>query len=409
MSEKSQPSFAVRRGKKHLGIFSAKDLKEMANDGRLQDTDEVSRPGDVWHRASTVRGLEFKAPKAQVPKQAPVKQSTAVAKSEHDTAITPQVVLQNPVSVLLNTLVTDRLSTLYQSVNRGELPEAEFRATGAMMLEQLQQAVTHLENSDSGHPKPAPGKQAGVLPEKGSSPANVRERGSRQQKPGIEPSEFASYPTQSATPTVQSPASGTGIGAVAKLAGAAALGGAFGYLLASQSRSYPGMNTGYGYGGGFQHNGDPGGFPVDSGTAVSDSSDKSMQANVVGFDTTGDGVSDTFVADSNADGVADFRATDDDGDGLIDSFETDNDRDGDFDQKFVSQHDHGEMVATNVPDSAADFEPDLMGMDDDPDGEFEAAELDDELENDDSLDSSDEVGDFDSGDFDSGGDFDFGE
>jgi hypothetical protein len=246
MSEKSQPSFAVRRGKKNVGIFSAKDLKEMANDGRLQETDEVSRPGDVWHRASTVRGLEFKAPKAQFPKQAPVKQSTAVAKSERDTAITPQVVLQNPVSVLLNTLVTDRLSTLYQSVNRGELPEAEFRATGAMMLEQLQQAVTHLETADSGHPKPASGKQVSAPPEKVASPPNVPERGSRQQKPGIGPSEFASYPTQSATPTVQSPASGTGIGAVAKLAGAAALGGAFGYLLASQSRSYPGMNTGYG-------------------------------------------------------------------------------------------------------------------------------------------------------------------
>jgi hypothetical protein len=72
------------------------------------------------------------------------------------------------------------------------------------------------------------------------------------------------------------------------------------------------------------------------------------------------------------------------------------------------------MVATNVPEGSADFEPDLMGMDDDIDGEFEAAELDDELESDDSLDSSDEVGDFDSGDFDSGdvdsgGDFDFGE
>jgi hypothetical protein len=414
MSERSQPSFAVRRGGKHLGIFLAKDLKGMAIDGRLQETDEVSRPGDVWHRASTVRGLEFKAPKVQIPKQAPIQQSTVATKPARDTAITPQVMLQNPVSVLLNTLVTDRLSTLYQSVNRGELKEAEFRVTGAMMLEQLQQAVTHLETADSGHPKPPPGKQAGALPAKVASPANVREQGSRQQKPGIEPSEFASFPTQSAAPTVQSPASGTGIGAVAKLAGAAALGGAFGYLLASQSRSYPGMNTGYGYGGGFQNNGDLGGFPVQSGSAVSDSSDESMHANVVGFDTTGDGISDTFVADSNADGVADFRATDDDGDGLIDSFETDNDRDGDFDQKFVSQHDDGDMVATNVPEGSADFEPDLMGMDDDIDGEFEAAELDDELESDDSLDSSDEVGDFDSGDFDSGdvdsgGDFDFGE
>lgn len=328
----------------------------------------------------------------QVIEPPPIKQDIA-AKSKRDTAVPSQIALKNPVSVLLNTLVTDRLSSLYESMNRGELSDGDFRVVGALMMEQLQQAVTHLEATNPAVPNPAVSKQGGVRPEIIASP--VPALGVRQPKCSVESSEISSPHIQAGQPSVQSPAAAIGLGAVAKLAGAAALGGAFGYLLSSQSRSYPGVGNGYGYASGIPNSGGAFGYPSQNGGAGFDSSENHEGTVVVGFDSTGDGIPDTFVADSNADGIADFRATDDNGDGLIDSFESDSDGDGDFDQKFMA-HDEFEP--------STEIESDVFGMND----EFGTAELDEEIDSDDMLASSDEISDFDSDDFDSNSDVDFG-
>ncbi len=321
----------------------------------------------------------------------------------------------NPVSVLLNTLVTDRLSVLYQDVQQGRLSENDFRITGATLLGQLQQAVRFLE------PKVAESQQShseGVKQDvsakqkKGVEAASeVKVRNAREDRSGASRKQIAAlHPHQNLSPNSPANVGGSGVGGVAKLAGAALLGGAFGYLLSSQARSYPN----HGYGGHLQEGnvlGNGGADYLHSGYGTSDSSFVEGDPTVLGFDTTNDGRPDTFVADTNDDGMADFRATDVDGDGLIDSFESDNDYDGDFDQKFIAENQSTELAQLESSSGLSDeieFDDSDDGYSDDPDEDIESEQWDSEsaIESE-GFETSDDVADFDGGDLDFG-DFDLG-
>lgn len=286
------------------------------------------------------------------------KGDAAIHQNNNETSADPK--LQNPVSVLLNSLVIDCLTERQKKVSQNALSEAEFNDFAKALLFQLQGAISHLETSglrlpserNTGTPGvPSPKKlehpstkssqtigAASLYPARGiTAPAGPEDR--RRLSAEMRARDIATAPPS--LPPVSPQTSGSG--GMAKIAGAALLGGAFGYLIGS--RPTPGVghvtHSGHGF------------FPTESDRAdefdprhsqasyVSETDGPSSDGHadhsrVIGFDSSGDGVPDHFVVDTDGDGNADALAHDANSDGLIDSFEMDNDNDGRFDQRFVA-------------------------------------------------------------------------
>ena len=270
--------------------------------------------------------------------------------------------LQNPVSVLLNSLVIDCLTERQKKVPLNALSESEFHDFARVILFQLQGAISQLESSgfrspseqntgtqsvasqkELGHPSTKSSQAIGT--ESRTTPSAPEDR--RRFSAEMPARDFAAAspptlpPVVAPPPPVSPPASG--IGAMAKIAGAALLGGAFGYLMGS--RPNHGVGHGTHFGQGFSpmdpvlaDESYPRASHVSYGSETDDpSSDRNTdRSRMIGFDTSGDGVPDHFVVDTDGDGDADVISHDANSDGLIDSFEMDNDNDGRFDQRFVA-------------------------------------------------------------------------
>jgi hypothetical protein len=427
MASRTSQFFYLRRGTDQSGPFIARELKEMVTDGRLLPDDFVSREGGDWHRASTVGGLEFRqgnnqqkviAPPVPVVAEAPP--PLPPSKPALPTGNLQDVALpQNPVSVLLNSLVTEKIAGLHKEFESGRLAQSQFESTGRLLLQQLQSAVNYLSRLDTLTSKATESGPIGNLP---AANTNAKISDPKNAKPEVRkqrPLPQADPPPIPISNSVSQTSSGFGLGGIASVAGAAVLGGAFGYLLANQSRhshvgAYGLPHTDLPEYGSAQFVGGGNTAHSDAGAEFEDDSD------VIAVDTNGDSVADKFVADTNGDNVADFTATDDDGDGLIDSFETDLDHDGDFDRRFV--HDplsdgpagiDNNGLADNADFAAIDGELDAESDLDDVDAEWDSAELDSDVGDSelgavDSDFNSFDSGDFDSGGFD-GGDMDFGD
>lgn len=413
MTERSSTEFFARRGKCIMGLFNSAALKAMALDTRLLPTDEISLEGRVWHVATSVKGLVFGTPvppgksPPTLPEPRTVSGQVGSSKARNtDSATIGNASLKNPVSLLLNSLVTDKLFSLRQCVNQGSLDSAAFETTGKSLLIQLQEAVAYLESLPTVRPDGVSAPERDRI----TSPSAAKTANSS----GASAVNQSLTRNRTTTRPIIGPTSPTGIGSVATMAGAAVLGGAFGYLLGNQSRGHVGLgeshpspqeNT-YSYGNAFLASDTNGGGEL--GTIANEPA-------VIGFDADKDGRTESFIADTDGDQIADVRATDDDGDGLIDSFETDLDHDGHFDQRFVS-----EPIGDPAPSGDSDWN--LANGDSGSDGEEpwneimseDSTDLDYEVEVDEvetaELMADDEIidADFDTDGFEEFDNFDFG-
>jgi len=378
-----------------IWAITKSELKYWAANLKVQPHESVSLDGSSWRKLSDIPGLFA----TKVAPASPNRQLTAPKKltppARQPQQLQPPVPnpLSNPIAALLNTLVTERLEELQEKVQRGEIDAKQFEAKGRRLLEQLLAAIEAFPGGasprDTEHGTSIVEKSKSILPPPRAAAANRSATRQHDQASlaGLESSVRSPEPT--------------GIGSVAKLAGAAILGGAFGYLLANQ-RVHAGQYGGTDFhpmSGGWEHD-------YDRNTVASDIGHGDSHAAMV-IDSNADGVVDLMPLDQNSDGVADFVAHDNDGDGLIDSFEVDADLDGTFDQRFVEDPSFapseniesdgggaddglemtGEMLA-EVPE-------DVMG-DDEVDSEL-SSELDSSLENEDDFQSDDAGFDDDAG------------
>lgn len=388
------------------GPFSGVQIKQRAATGAILSHHHIQENGSPkLYEARLVPGLFETQPQSTAPTSSPPPAGNG-ERGQQPGPLKPR--FRNPVSALLNSLTTITLDNMHARVGRGELTQAAFEQSGAVLLTELQSAIVFAESlPDSSRPAGATGADQ---PNSGDAPQRAPQPG----RPGGRPltgtvippardsartSGAKSAPRQA---PIATPAAAVGSsGASALQLGAAALaGGAWGYLLARQGGMGHGMAYGHGMGDTHIHY-----HGTASDFADTSSHDMAMadhvpvsyeqpqaesQANVMGVDSNNDGLVDTFYGDSNGDGTADVMGRDTDADGDLDHIAIDSNNDGTFDRSFTE--DDATAEADDMTDSAEDEVDDQDFESEGDDADYDAGDY---------GDIADTGGDF-------GGDFDFG-
>jgi hypothetical protein len=397
--------FHVFDNQRH-GPFSGLQIKQRAAAGTILPHHHIQEDGSPkLYEARLVPGLFEPQPQSTAPASSPLPAGNG-ERNQQAAPLKPR--FRNPVSALLNSLTTITLDNMHARVGRGELTQAAFEQSGAVLLTELQSAIVFAESL------PESSRPAGANTPDKPKPGDAQQRAPEAGRPGgrpltgtvVPPARESARASAAKSPTRQAPAASPAVvagssGASALQLGAAALaGGAWGYLLAQQG----GMGRGMAYG----H--DTGDTHIHYHGTASDFADTSSQdmatadhvpasyeepqadsqAHVMGVDSNNDGLVDTFYGDSNGDGKADVMGRDTDADGDLDHIAIDSNNDGTFDRNFTE--DDATAEADGMTDSA---EEDVDDQDFESDGD---ADYDDAG---DYGDMADAGGDF-------GGDFDFG-
>jgi hypothetical protein len=399
--------FHVFDNQRH-GPFSGVQIKQRAADGAILPHHHIQEDGSPkLYEARLVPGLFGVQAPSTAAGNNPVR-SAGGENRQQPGRLKPR--FRNPVSALLNSLTTITLDNMHARVGRGELTQATFEQSGAVLLTELQSAIVFAESLPDSS-RPADGNTS-TEPESG----DARRRAPEAGRPGARPltgtvvppardaaraGDAKSRPRQA--PLASAAVSAGSSGASALQLGAAALaGGAWGYLLARQGGMGHGMAYGQGMGDTHIHyRGTASDFADTSASDMStadhvpvsyEQPQTDSPAHVMGVDSNNDGLVDTFYGDSNGDGRADVMGRDTDADGDLDHIAIDSNNDGTFDRSFTE-------------DEATDEAEDMTeSAEDDPE--------DAEIESDGDVDDADyDVGDYGDiadagGDF--GGDFDFG-
>lgn len=399
--------FHVIDNQRH-GPFSGIQIKQRAAAGAILPHHHIQEDGSPkLYEARLVPGL--------FDSQAPSTAATtgAVPSGGGDNGQQPGQLkprFRNPVSAFLNSLTTITLDNMHARVGRGELTQAAFEQSGAVLLTELQSAIVFAESlPDSSRPA---GASASDKPKSG----DAKQPGPEAARPGgrpltgtvVPPAPGAGRDGNAKSPPRHAPMASPAVaagssGASALQLGAAALaGGAWGYLLARQGGMGHGMAYGHGMGDTHIHyHGSASDFadtPAnDMATAdlvpvTYEHPQADSQAHAMGVDSNNDGLVDTFYGDSNGDGAADVMGRDTDADGDLDQIAIDSNHDGTFDRSFTE--DDANAEADHTAESAED---DLDDQDFESDGDVDDGDYD----TGDYGDIADAGGDF-------GGDFDFG-
>jgi len=401
----SKKYFHVFNGQRH-GPFSGVQIKQRAATGAILPHHHIQEDGSPkLYEARLVPGLFETQPQAT----APASSTPPAGNGDPEKQTGPlKPRFRNPVSALLNSLTTITLDNMHARVGRGELSQAAFEQSGAVLLTELQSALVFAESLPESPPpsgantpdKPKPADAQHRAPDAGRS-------GSRPLTGTVVPPARDSARTGGAKSSprqapMAAPAAAAGSsGASALQLGAAALaGGAWGYLLARQGGMGHGMAYGHGMGDTHIHyHGTASDFADTSSHDMAtadhvpvsyEQPSADAQANVMGVDSNNDGLVDTFYGDSNGDGTADVMGRDTDADGDLDHIAIDSNNDGTFDRSFTE--DDATTEADDVADSAEDDVDDQDFESDGDDADYDAGDY---------GDIADVGGDF-------GGDFDFG-
>jgi hypothetical protein len=402
-----------------LGPFSGVQIKQRAATGEILPHHRIQEEGSPkLYEARLVPGLfdtQASPPAAAKGQQSAMGTAATVPmpaiggeNRQQPGPLRPR--FRNPISSLLNSLTTITLESMHSRVSRGELSQAAFEQSGAVLLTELQSAITFAESlPDASRPA---GANTADKPQSGEAQQRAAEPGRTGGRPltgtVIPPApgegrrgERKPPPRQ---PAVGSPATAASpVGASALQLGAAALaGGAWGYLLARQGGVGQGMAYGHGMGDTHIHyHGTASEFAADSANDMAtedhvpvsyEQSSTDSQAHVMGVDSNNDGLVDTFYGDSDGDGMADVMGRDTDSDGDLDHIAIDSNNDRTFDRSFTEDDavaesdDIGESVEDDLDDQG------LESDDDAADGDYDDGDY---------GDIADAGGDF-------GGDFDFG-
>lgn len=391
------------------GPFSGAQIKQRAATGSILPHHHIQEDGSPkLYEARLVPGLFEAQPQSTANASYPPPAGGS-ERGQQPGQLKPR--FRNPVSALLNSLTTITLDNMHARVGQGELTQAAFEQSGAVLLAELQSAIVFAESlPESSRPvgvntpdKPKPGDaqqrapgpdRAGGRPLTGTVVPPARD--------GAQKSGAKSPPRQPPMPSHAAAAGSSGASAL-QLGAAALAGGAWGYLLARQG----GMSHGLGYGHGMgdthiHYHGTASDFADTSSHDVASADhvpvsyeqpQAAPQANVMGVDSNNDGLVDTFYGDSNGDGTADVMGRDSDGDGDLDRIAIDSNNDGTFDRSFTEND-----VSVEADDVAHSAEDELDDQHLESDGGVDDADYEDAG---DYGDMADAGGDF-------GGDFDFG-
>lgn len=391
------------------GPFSGVQIKQRAATGAILPHHHIQETGSPkLYEARLVPGLFDAQPPATATSASAVPSSSG-ENGQQPGQLKPR--FRNPVSALLNSLTTITLDNMHARVGRGELTQAAFEQSGAVLLAELQSAILFAESlPESSRPTSA------NTPDK-PKPGAAQQRAPGADRPGgrpltgavVPPARDAARASGAKSPNRQAPmaapaAAAGSSGASALQLGAAALaGGAWGYLLARQGGMGHGMAYGHGMGDTHIHYhgtasdfADTSSHDMDTADHVPVSYEQSQadsQANVMGVDSNNDGLVDTFYGDSNGDGTADVMGRDTDGDGDLDHIAIDSNNDGTFDRSFTEDD-----VSAEADDLTDSPEDDLDDQDLESDGDYDDADYDDAGDYGDMADAGDDFG----------GDFDFG-
>jgi len=404
--------FHVIENQRH-GPFSGVQIKQRAASGAILPHHHIQEDGSPkLYEARLVPGLfDGQAPSAAAA-------TNAVPSGNGENGQQPGQLkprFRNPVSALLNSLTTITLDNMHARVGRGELTQAIFEQSGAVLLTELQSAIVFAESlPDSSRPAAT---STSDKPKSGNAQQRAAQPGRSGSRPltgtVVPPAPSAGRAGNAKSPSRQAPIASPTVaasspGASALQLGAAALaGGAWGYLLARQGGMSGGMSYGHGMGDTHTHyHGTASDFADTSANDMAtadhvpvsyEQPQADSQAHVMGVDTNSDGLVDTFYGDSHGDGTADVMGRDTDADGDLDHIAIDTNNDGTFDRRFTEDD-----ATAEAGDTAESAEDDLDEQDFGSDGDVDDGDVDD--------------GDYDAGDYgeiadaggDFGGDFDFG-
>lgn len=378
----SKQYFHVFDSQRH-GPFSGVQIKQRAATGAILPHHNIQEEGSSkLYEARLVPGL--------FGTQTPPTAATTGEQSSRVAAATGPLKprFRNPVSTLLNSLTTITLDNMHARVGRGELTQAVFEQSGAVLLTELQLAIAFVESLlDSSRPN---GANTADKPKSGDAQQRAAETGRPGGRPltgavippapGADRAGGAKSPSQQASMASPAAAAGSSGASTLQLGAAALAGGAWGYLLARQGGMGNGMVYGQGMGDTHIHyHGTESAFADSSANEMAtadhvpvsnEQPQADSQAHVMGVDSNNDGLVDTF-GDSSGDGTADVMDRGTDADGDLDHIAIDSNNDGTFDGSFTE--DDATAEADDMAESAeADLDDQDFESDDDVDdyGDF---------------------------------------